>query len=104
MSQRPMKADEASSFFSALLGQKQNEQLKGKAAQEYESLKALFSSAPGQDLVSSNETVWGAVNAVTYYVDHVRSKAAGDRLNSSWFGSGSAMKEKAWVAANDLLA
>jgi phage/plasmid-like protein (TIGR03299 family) len=103
MSQRPMKAEEASSFFSAVLGQNHPEQLKGKAAQEHDSLKALFNSAPGQDLISSNETVWGAVNAVTYYVDHVRSKSAGDRLNSSWFGSGFTLKEKAWARASELV-
>ena len=64
---------------------------------------ALFGSAPGQDLTSASETLWGAVNAVTYYADHVRSGAAGERLDSAWFGAGYTLKEKAWAKANALV-
>jgi len=35
---------------------------------------------------------WGAVNAVSYYVDYVQAGAAGERLNSAWFGVGAALK------------
>jgi hypothetical protein len=66
-------------------------------------LMGLFSSAPGQDFVTAKNTLWGAVNAATYYVDHVRKKSAGDRLDSSWFGAGSALKDKTWAAASKLL-
>ena len=37
------------------------------------------------------------MNAVTHHADHVRSGAAGDRLDSTWFGAGYALKEKAWA-------
>jgi hypothetical protein len=74
-----------------------------KARRERETVMALFQSAPGQDLTSAKATLWGAVNAVTYYVDHVRSGAAGDRLDSAWFGAGHTLKEKAWANASALV-
>jgi phage/plasmid-like protein (TIGR03299 family) len=93
--------DVASSFFDDLLLQKNRKTLSGKAQREREAIIALFQSAPGQDLSSAKETLWGAVNAITYYADHVRSGAAGDRLDSAWFGAGYALKEKAWAIRQD---
>lgn len=63
---------------------------------------ALFESTPGQELSTAKGTIWGAVNAVTYYADKVRPGA--DRLDSSWFEAGAALKEKAWAKASDLVA
>jgi hypothetical protein len=34
-----------------------------------------FQSAPGQQIATAKGTLWGAVNTVTYYTDHVRSGA-----------------------------
>jgi phage/plasmid-like protein (TIGR03299 family) len=98
-----MKPDVASSFFKDLLLQKDDNQLSNKAQRERDTIIALFGSAPGQDLSTAKETLWGAVNAVTYYVDHVRSGSPGDRLDSAWFGAGYALKEKAWVKASVLV-
>jgi phage/plasmid-like protein (TIGR03299 family) len=97
-----MKPDAASSFFEDLLLQKNGKPLSNRARREHEIIIALFASAPGQDLGSAKETLWGAVSAVTYYADHVRS-GTGDRLDSAWFGGGYALKEKAWVKANTLV-
>jgi phage/plasmid-like protein (TIGR03299 family) len=98
-----MKRDAASSFFADLLFQKKDKALSQKARREHEAIIALFKSAPGQDLSSAKETLWGAVNAVTYYADHVRSGAVGDRLDSAWFGAGYALKERAWTEASALV-
>jgi hypothetical protein len=98
-----MKPDDASVFFEDLLLQKEGKALSSKARREHQTISALFESAPGQDLSSAKETLWGAVNAVTYYVDHVRSGSPGDRLDSAWFGAGYALKEKAWVNASVLV-
>jgi phage/plasmid-like protein (TIGR03299 family) len=103
MTGRPMHPDEASAFFKDLFIQNQNPGLSMRAQREHEAILALFRSAPGQDLQSAKDTLWGAVNAVSYYVDHIRAGSAGDRLNSAWFGAGSALKEKAWVQANALV-
>ena len=66
---------------------------------EINQITSLFLSAQGQNLATSHETLWGAVNAVTYYVDHVRSTKAVERMDSAWFGTGALLKEKAWVRA-----
>lgn len=96
-----MKTDAASSFFKDLPLQKNDKALSNKAQREHNTIVGLFASSPGQDLSSAKETLWGAVNAVTYFADHVRS--AGDRLDSAWFGSGYALKEKAWIKASALV-
>jgi hypothetical protein len=98
-----MNRDAAQYFFEDLLLQKKGKELSKKAQREHEAIVALFESAPGQGLSSAKESLWGAVNAVTYYADHVRSGTIGDRLDSAWFGAGYALKEKAWAAANALV-
>jgi phage/plasmid-like protein (TIGR03299 family) len=103
MASYQMKPGAASSFFKDLLLQKNGTALSNKARREHEAIIALFGSAPGQELGSAKETLWGAVNAVTYYADHVRSGAAVDRLDSAWFGAGYALKEKAWAKASALV-
>ena len=103
MTNRRMTVSDASSFFQALLLQKNAKQLSNKAEREHQSIMSLFNSAPGQDLSGAKETLWGAVNAVTYYADHVRSGSAGARLDSAWFGAGCALKEKAWNNASQLI-
>ena len=53
-------------------------------------------------LATAKETLWGAVSAVTYYADHVRSGTE-ERLDGAWFGAGYALKEKAWDQASVLV-
>ena len=98
-----MNLDAASSFFEGLLLQKNGKPLSSKAQRERITLTDLFVSGPGQNLSSAKETLWGVVNAVTYYADHVRSGSPGDRLDSAWFGAGYALKERAWVKASELV-
>lgn len=93
-----MPLDAVTSFLEGLLTPK-NGKMSNKLLREKETILALLSSAPGQDLESAKDTLWGTLNAITYYVDHVRSGTAADRLDSAWFGSGNTLKEKAWAAA-----
>jgi phage/plasmid-like protein (TIGR03299 family) len=103
MAQRKMERADATKFFQSLLSDKDGK-LTGKAQREYETIMSLFASAPGQDLTSAKDTLWGAVNAVTYFVDHVRKGGTMERLDSAWFGPGSSLKEKAWESAVQMLA
>lgn len=50
-------------------------------------------------------TLWGAYNAVTEYVDHFRlsTKNNSTRLKSMWYGSGDALKKKAFTSAVTML-
>ena len=98
-----MNLHAASTFFDDLFPQKNRKAPSRKARLEHEAITALFGSAPGQELGSSKKTLWGAVNAVTYYADHVRAGAAGDRLDSAWFGAGYGLKERAWTKASELV-
>lgn len=96
-----MEAEAASSFFRSLLAQK-DKPLTRSAEREHLTINALFQSAPGQEIATAKETLWGAVNAVTYYADHVRSGAE-ERLDGAWFGAGCALKEKAWTEASGMV-
>jgi phage/plasmid-like protein (TIGR03299 family) len=57
-------------------------------------------NSPGADMSSARGTWWGALNAVTYVVDHQkRSQAEGNALHSAWFGTGANTKRKALTKA-----
>ncbi|MCW5982823.1 MAG: DUF932 domain-containing protein [Bryobacteraceae bacterium] len=93
--------EQVSLFFASLLAPT-DKPLSKLAQREHQTLNALFKSAPGQEFVTAKGTLWGAVSAVTYYVDHVRS-GKDERLDAAWFGAGSALKEKAWTQASALV-
>lgn len=80
------------------------EALKRKAAAEpraVEIVTDLFERGPGADL--AGQTVWGAYNAVTHYVDHVRGKSQENRMESSWFGGGARTRQVAFKKAMELV-
>jgi len=69
----------------------------------------LFEHGKGQDIPDIKSTSWAMLNAVTEYVDHHRPTRAGsefdraaNRLESSWFGSGAKLKERAFGLAVEL--
>lgn len=75
-----------------------------------ESLVRLFETGRGNALPSVRGTLWGAVNAVAEFVDHERPTRhrAGEsepvkRFQSAQFGSGSALRARAWTLALGLL-
>jgi phage/plasmid-like protein (TIGR03299 family) len=96
-----MGAEQASFFFASLLAQG-DKPLSKPAEREHRTINSLYRSAPGQEFATAKGTLWGAVSAVTYYVDHVRSGAE-ERLDAAWFGPGCALKEKAWTQASALV-
>ncbi len=56
----------------------------------------IAETAPGQTVSSARNTAWGAINAVTYLVDHVRGRSQETRLQSALFSDGRTLKERAW--------
>jgi len=97
---------EAQRFFSDLY-RAANDVEKGKALsgpkiREVLQLTSIYKTANGQSTKAANCTLWGILNAVTYYVDHVRTQKTGDRLDSAWFGSGYMLKNKAWNMAVEM--
>lgn len=57
-------------------------------------LDAMVSS-PGSKLPERDGTLWGAVNGVTYHVDHERGRNQDNRLDGAWFGDGARLKRDA---------
>lgn len=52
-----------------------------------------YYSAPG----AMPGTAYGALNAVTHYVDHVRGTSADKRMDSAWLGQGADLKDRAFA-------
>jgi hypothetical protein len=52
-------------------------------------------SAIGSDIDGVMGTRWGMLNAVTELIDHERGRSDNTRLESAWFGTGSALKNRA---------
>ncbi|WP_414449795.1 DUF932 domain-containing protein [Burkholderia sp. 22PA0099] len=59
----------------------------------------------GSTLESASGTAWGLVNSITEFVDHQRRARSEDhRQDAAWFGTGAALKQKAWDEAMKLIA
>jgi phage/plasmid-like protein (TIGR03299 family) len=89
--------EQAEYFFKELL---EIEQAEEEAEDEKESNKVsdlmlAYKRGPGSDLPSADGTAWGAVNAVTYYVDHIVGRGVDTRLNKAWFGANDRLKTRA---------
>lgn len=103
---RPIHKFEAMNFIVNVLGDPDvalAEQPNQNALQQVYNLYS--GKGMGADMASANGTAWGLVNAVTQYVDHERRARSQDhRLDSAWFGVGSAIKAKAYQEAMKLAA
>lgn len=64
-------------------------------------LDAILDS-PGSDLASAKGTLWGAVNGVSYYTDHVAGRTQDTRLNNAWFGANNDLKRDAVNVAMEI--
>ncbi len=104
MAGKQLSKSDAEQFFLSII-QSEKEAKEGKLSdrkhKEFMQLMSFYRHAPGQSLPTARDTVWGALSAVTYYVDHMLP-SSGDRLDSAWFGTGAALKEKAWEKALEM--
>ena len=64
-------------------------------------LEAIVDS-PGSGLESAKGTLWGAVNGVSYYTDHVAGRTQDSRLANAWFGSNDTLKRSAMETALEM--
>ena len=96
---------QAVEFFLELLGVTEEDAAAGKQLQSVKKLLSFYESAPGADYMSSKNTTWGLVNAVSYFTDHGRrAQNNGTRFNSAAFGEGAVLKKRAFTKALALAA
>jgi len=55
----------------------------------------LVESGAGTNIPGVRGTVWGAYNAVTEYLTHLRGNNEDTRMDSLWFGNGAQLNQKA---------
>ncbi|WP_233827763.1 DUF932 domain-containing protein [Paraburkholderia sp. ZP32-5] len=69
-------------------------------------VQALYAGlGMGADLSSACGSLWGALNAITEFIDHRRRARSEDhRRDAAWFGAGAAIKQRAWDEAMKLVA
>lgn len=90
---------QAVEFFLELLGVDEDE-ASGRQLQSTKKLISFYESGPGSDFVTSKNTTWGLVNAVSYFTDHARrAQSTGTRFNSASFGPGAKLKAQALTKA-----
>jgi phage/plasmid-like protein (TIGR03299 family) len=96
LSGETMGQAEADQFVQALLkpyhtSEKDLNQTKG-----YRRIMELFNGAAiGAGIPGVSGTRWAMLNAVTELVDHERGRSNNTRMESAWFGTGAAIKNKA---------
>ena len=92
---------EAIAYFLTVMGVTEEEcKVDGKQLSNVKKLINLYESGPGSKLPSSHNTLWGALNAVTFLADHCRAaKNTGNRFDSAAFGGGAKLKREAFKEA-----
>jgi phage/plasmid-like protein (TIGR03299 family) len=91
-----MSAAEADDFVAELLKPYHTSRLDISESKAYKRIMQLFNGAAiGSDIQGVAGTRWAALNAVTELVDHERGRTANTRMESAWFGTGSALKNRA---------
>lgn len=88
-----------------LTGEIDPEKLSTRAANTVKGVHALYMGrGKGSSFRSAENTAWGALNAITEYVDHEQGRNANNRFRSAQFGQGAEMKNKALDTAMKLVA
>jgi phage/plasmid-like protein (TIGR03299 family) len=88
-----------------LTGEVDPEKLSTRAANTVRAVHNLYMGrGKGATLRSAENTAWGALNAITEYVDHEQGRNANNRFRSAQFGLGADLKNKALDSAMLLVA
>jgi len=101
LSEYQVSKKQAVEFFLELLDVEEG--ASGRQLQTTKKLLAFYESGPGSDFISSHNTTWGLVNAVSFLTDHARRGRGDRRFDSASFGSGAQLKAKAFSKALDMV-
>ncbi|MBX9578997.1 MAG: DUF932 domain-containing protein [Gemmataceae bacterium] len=102
MAARRLPVDGLQRYVDAVLDVAPDTYTHGKRPRAYPQILSAYYAAPGAMLPGVHGTYWGAYNAVTDWVDHVRGRRKDDaeaRLDSAWFGDGDRIKRRAYEVA-----
>ena len=81
-----------------------DEEQRARVAQRHERWEQLFVEGDGNRLSGVKGTVWAAYNGITQWTDRESyTTRLKEPLKSIWFGSGRAIKERAFSEAEKLL-
>ena len=103
LSERAMDEREAGNFVAALMDPLQPKVREGKPlpsvreTKGYQRIMDLFSGGNliGEELTGGDNR-WKMLNACTQFIDHERGRSANSRLSQAWFGTGEAIKSRAY--------
>lgn len=101
---------DAVDFYSKVLGLKKettiaaNDEGLPKSRLLRQFMDAYEGGSPGAGLAGSKGTLWGAVNGVTYVLDHVSKRDPQKALRDNWFGYRGDLKRKALRIAVNMAA
>lgn len=106
---RKLQAEKVAQFFADVLEVEDVSKASARVKAQLDALATAYISGPGADGPAASGTVWGALNAVTFYVDHLgttrdsyKDGTAVARFNSAKFGTGADTKERALRLAMQL--
>lgn len=94
---RPMSKVEADEFVQTLLKPYHTGRIDVNESRAYRRIMDLFANrkAIGSDIPGVTDTRWAMLNCVTELVDHERGRSDNTRMESAWFGTGAALKNRA---------
>ena len=99
LARRDMTFTEADQFVQELLRPYHQSALEITDTKAYKRVIQLWQGrAIGSDILSASKASgsrWAMLNAVTQLVDHERGRSDNTRLESAWFGTGAALKNRA---------
>jgi phage/plasmid-like protein (TIGR03299 family) len=91
-----MTGEQCDAFVTELLKPYHTGKIEIKDSRAFKRIIELFNGrAIGSDIQGVAGTRWAALNAVTELVDHERGRSDNTRMESAWFGTGAALKNRA---------
>jgi phage/plasmid-like protein (TIGR03299 family) len=78
------------------------ERAKNMAADIMQDLTVLFERGKGTDIPGVKGTLWAGFNAIVEYIDYAWKSRSSDRAKAVLFGTGAALKQRAWETAIEL--
>jgi len=96
-----IKDDKVTEFYKDVLGLTGEE--RDRKNRVINHLMESYHTSPGNEHKTAKGTVWGVVNGVSYYTDHLAGRSEDKRIDSAMFGQRSRLKEVAFEKALELV-